>query len=93
MKNVQHLKRAVENAGGRLEEDEPANDCRIFQAVAPEGKIWKGSDTQCLVVWWAIGSSAQAAKFNEESLDDVLERMSHGLRDLNDEEEMIYATE
>ncbi len=49
-KTIRQLRRLVTQAGGTLEEDEGYSDSRVLQAVAPTGKLWAGSDLQCLLI-------------------------------------------
>ncbi len=86
MKTLSNLTRLVEQAGGKLEEDEGYGDTRVFQAVAPEGKLWAGSDLQCLLIHWTKGVGKQALLDHEDTYKDVVERVSYGLRDMTKEE-------
>lgn len=91
MKTPNQLKALVTRAGGVLEEDEGFSDTRIFQVVAPTGKLWACDDLHCLVVCWARGNSDQAYRHNEEAYADVSNRLSFGLRDMTEEDSELYA--
>ncbi len=93
MKTIRQLTRLVTQAGGVLEEDEGLSDTRILQACAPDGKLWAGSDLQCLLVYWQRGSSLYAQEVNEDAYRDVAERVSHGLRDMTAEEREEHAVD
>lgn len=87
MKSVSQLRTLVTKAGGTLEEDEGFRDARVFQAVAPKGKLWKCSDLSCLVIIWKRGIYQD----NEDVFSDVRQRVSFGLRDMTQDEMEIYA--
>jgi hypothetical protein len=87
----QSLSQLAAKHGAIVEEDEGTSDMRLFQVIAPAGKIWKGADLHTLVVQWARGGSDQAIRFNQDSFKDVAERMSHGLRDMTEEERELCA--
>ncbi len=92
MKTTAQLKSLIEVAGGTLEEDAPLRtDTRVFQAVAPTGKLWRNTELHCLVVLWAKGKSKQAQSFNNESFADIKQRISGGCREMTLEELDEYA--
>lgn len=86
MKTIAQIKALVEKAGGTLEEDAGTHDARILQAVAPEGKVWAGSDVQCMLIQWPVGGLPWTKSGRQEAFDDVAERVSFGLRDMTPEE-------
>ncbi len=93
MKSVSQLRTLITKAGGTLEEDEGFSDTRIFQAVAPVGKLWACSDLCCLLIHWARGNTDGAYKANENTYMDVSQRVSFGLRDMREDEKELYATD
>jgi len=92
MKTISQLRRVVEQAGARLEEDEPLRDMRTFQAVAPDGMIWE-EGCFCMRVDWATGASPQAVRFNEEQFKSVSERVASGLREQTEAERDMCAVD
>lgn len=91
MKTLTDIKRAVAKVGATVEEDCGYRDMRVFQLVAPDGKLWAGTDCQCEPVQWATGSSHHAIAHNEAAFRDILDTLSHGLRDMTPEEAEEYA--
>ena len=90
MKTKKQLQTLTEKAGGILEEDAGGRDWRVFQAVAPRGKLWAGSDLKCLRIEWPAGYSTRVADAREDAFKDAAERVSHGLRDMTTEEREEY---
>ena len=93
MKTLNDIKRVVTKAGGTVEEDCGYRDMRVFQLVAPSGKLWAGNDCQCEPVQWATGASTKARQFNESQFADILDTLSHGLREMTFEEAADYSEE
>ena len=93
MKTLNDIKRAVAKAGATVEEDAGYRDMRVFQLVAPSGKLWAGNDCQCKPVQWATGASTQARQFNESQFADIFDTLLHGLRDMTEEEAADYSEE
>ncbi len=92
MKTVNQIRVLIVKSGGTLEEDEGLrDDTRIFQAVAPDWQVWRASDTHCMIVYWARGSSEQIQKLNEESYRDLAQRLAFGLRDMTESERDLCA--
>ena len=92
---IQNLRRAVETAGGKLEEDFPGRDTRNLQMVAPDGKRWAGRGVQCAPVDWAMRESTvgSARKFNADAYADALETLKHGLEEIPQDEMAFYAND
>lgn len=80
---VADVRRAVEAAGGTLEEDHRVRDMRVLQACAPDGKLWS-EGLHCLRIDWATGNTPHAAAHRAHTFRDVRERLAGGL--INDEE-------
>ncbi len=91
MKTIGHIKRAVAQVGGTVEEDAGYRDMRVLQLVAPAGMLWAGTDCQCEPVSWATGSSALAQAHNEEAFADILDTLSHGVRAMTAEEALEHS--
>jgi hypothetical protein len=91
VKTLNDIKRAVAKVGGTVEEDCGYRDMRVFQLVAPAGKLWAGTDCQCEPIQWACGSAPHAVKYNEAVFADILDTLSHGLRAMTEEEAYEYA--
>ena len=91
MKTLNDIKRAVAKAGATVEEDCGYRDMRVIQLVAPVGKLWAGTDCQCEPVQWACGSAPHAVQHNEQAFADILDTLSHGLREMTLEEAANYA--
>ena len=91
MKTLNDIKRAAAGSGATVEEDTGYRDMRVFQLVAPAGKVWAGMDCRCKPVEWACGSAPHAVAYNEACFRDILETLSHGLRDMTEEEAHEYA--
>jgi hypothetical protein len=72
---INDLQKAVEKAGGVLEDDGRGYHYRRLQAVAPEGMVWAGEGLACLVVYWYDNED------NSAILQDVVERMEYGLEE------------
>lgn len=90
---VANLRALVEKHHGVLEEDDAGSmtDSRVFQIVAPAGKVWVNADLRTRVCIWARGSSAHAQRYNADALDDVAECVAAGTRDFTAEEAELYA--
>lgn len=78
---IKDVRRAIEKAGGTMEEDEGYRDMRILQAVAPRGRLWACDSIYALMVPWAVGNSPQAAAHRADTFRDLGERLSFGLED------------
>lgn len=78
---VKDVRRAIEKAGGTMEEDEGYRDMRTLQAVAPDGKLWACGSLHCLRIEWATGRTAQAQAYNGHEYRDLEERLACGLED------------
>ena len=91
MKSIRDIRRAVSTVGGTVEEDCGYRDMRVLQLVAPAGKLWTGNDCQCEPVSWATGSSPQARAYNETAFADILDTLSHGVREMTPEEREEHA--
>ncbi len=91
---LSNLKKAVEAAGGVLEEDESGRDIRRFQMVAPDNKRWAASACQCQPVQWAKRAHLDSAKkFNQISFDDAIQQLGFGLEEIPEDEKYIYAVD
>lgn len=64
---------------------------RRYNIEAPKGKVWACSDVHMLVVEWKHGDS-QTDDWAASAIEDVLERMGHGLVDC-DNPECDYCSE
>lgn len=84
MKTKKDFAKLVERCGGTLEEDTGYRNMRVYQAVAPDGKLWAGDDVQCLRIETCKASSED----DYEWARAILER---GLRDITPEEAEFYA--
>lgn len=87
------IKRATIAAGGTVEEDHPHRDMRVFQLLAPDGKVWSGNDCACIRVDWAKGSTNDAISFNQSAFSALKDTLSFGLRDMTADEAYLYATD
>lgn len=92
MKSITQLRRLIEKAGGKMEDDGEGSAVHIFQAVAPENKLWKCDDIHCLRIDWGIPAT-QCQQWNEGVYNDIAERVALGLRDMTEEEKQLYAEE
>ena len=77
---IADVRRAVEAAGGTLEEDCGIRDMRVLQACAPEGKVWS-EELHCLRIDWAVGNTPHAAAHRADTFRDLKERLAGGLID------------
>jgi hypothetical protein len=84
VKTKKDFAKLVERCGGTLEEDTGFRNNRVFQAVAPDGKLWKGDDVQCL----RIETCKESADADFQWARSILEA---GLRDITPEEADFYA--
>lgn len=75
---IADLKAAIEAAGGALEQDAP----NVYQACAPDGRVWCASDGPHLCITWWPGDSA-ARRYEIKS---GIERAKAGLRDATADE-------
>ena len=87
------LRRAVEAAGGTLEEDTGYRDMRCLQLVAPSGQWWAGAGVQCYRLDWARGHSPQAERGNAEALRDGLAICAGGLAPIPASMAELYAAD
>lgn len=91
MKTLNDIKRAAAKVGATVEEDTGYRDMRVFQLVAPDGKLWNATDCQCERVHWACGAAPHAITHNESAYRDILGTVSLGLRDMTEAEKLEYA--
>lgn len=77
---VAEVRRAIEKAGGTMEEDEGLRDMRTLQACAPDGKVW-AEGVHCMRIDWATGNTPHAAAHRADTLRDLKERLADGLID------------
>jgi hypothetical protein len=91
MKTLKDIQRAAREADGHVEEDCGYRDMRLFQLVAPAGKLWAGTGCKCNPVQWACGTTPHAVAHNEAAFSSILETLSHGLREMTPDEADEYA--
>jgi len=72
------LQQIVARVGGTLENEKPANNCRVFYAVAPTGQQWRDC-VGPIRIEWARGDSAECRDFNARELESVEARLGRGL--------------
>lgn len=82
----QALERAVERAGGTIEEDHPWRSMRVIQLLAPEGRVW--SDSGCKHVRVEIESwrDHRGALHNAREVDHALQIVGSGHRTMTERE-------
>lgn len=78
-----NLKRACQKFGAELSVVEAGKWVNV-DADAPEGKVWEANGLVTLHTEWMVGD----AKYRAESITDMLDRMSYGVSDDVDPEEL-----
>jgi len=91
MKTKTHLERLAAKTGATLEEDDGYRDMRVFQLVAPEGKIWIDGGVTSIRVEWAKGSGRHAVEHNEAEYLVVSEAAECGMEPMTEEQLADYA--
>lgn len=93
MKTIADIKRIAASAGGTVEEDHGHRDMRKIQVCSQPGRLWSGNDCIHIPIDWAKGNSPSAIRHNEETFRSLTETLSHGQRDMTEQEAVICSTE
>ena len=86
----QKLELAAAKYGATVEEDPGYRNMRVFQLVAPQGKIWEEGVLH-IRVELQRGNSPVAQTFNAQEITHAIENMSNGARPMTDIEKELCA--
>lgn len=90
MTSKQELQALARRTGGRLEEDEGYREMRVFQLVAPAGKLWT-EGVRAIRLEMSTARTPQALAYNRALLREAGQRAV--LRDMLPDELDLYATD